>query len=454
MKRSNKKNKSKNIEFPEASSEPPSEEPAMSSEEIVAIPKTIFFKYPYLTLGSGKVKQVKSMEGIDTPSTPNTQMWKTNELYKMRTELINLSLHLDEIEQENNKVLTLKMQKLIDKMHDAERMQPLNFHRLDKGPSDKLDSSENINSRSISPTPNRSDDKVHEPKRKLREDKHSSTGRSRPSDESHLARQLKQDSIWDNSEFLMQPVQNVTVFNDALKYMKPYLIDQKIMNEPFGQHYSQRISRTDALIADPIKSKVILPSSPFEESKENVSGLHLHSRLISALIPVHLIEYNLPPEDRDEKESALMPDLRNGDLYLERLRLSTQTKQNNESITNKGTPTPQGLGFSDYGLLSFDARLQLELESLGINGKTNVLCDTNCPVMKCIQYEQMHQVVSVEKANEMINICKTLLTKLQPKFESRYRKHLLWECALKQYIEKRKNSSKKKKSHPHALEYE
>jgi hypothetical protein len=262
---------------------------------------------------------------------------------------------------------------------------------------------------------------------------------------------LRQDSIWDNSELFLRPVSEISQFDALLAGSSALSIDTEIMSEPFGPHYSTTLPKQTN---DPLKARLILPPSVFDESRADRNCQHVHNRLLSAFVLLTFDDDPVPPPG---SEDETMPNLRDGREDLNRLISGSTTQQAMSKIS--ATPTSEGLGVSPYGMLGFDNKLMLELESLGLTGERPVITDTNCPVVRSMAYQIEQQEEISRKANEMKRVIREKIQDNKKCFEDRVKVRNNWDATLKEYLqsqqqEQARPAKKKKAKHPHIDEYD
>lgn len=446
MKNSRSKKSKKDQSKPEMYIEITTEEASPTSEEIAQKSKKFDDKYVFLSVAGGMKTKNNNTDTADVPTTNNLLWWKKASLYKLRSELIDISLQLDQEEAITSSIAQNLYQRIADRQREEENAQPLRFSPIVEI-KPEITVSTHGNTRNTSPSPRFSSDQTPEPSRNTRSEPRSSTGRSRPSSGDHYLKQLKQDSIWDNTELFCSPILNLNTFSEALKIRCPYVLDPKVLSDPLGQHYSIRFSQMDQLKNDPIKSKIILPSTLFDKENDNLSSRHFHNRLIAAMVKIPMIEDEITDSKEEDQSASQFPDLRKGEEYLNKmLNASTSSKKLNK-VSDKSTPTPQGMGVSAYGMLSFDIRLKLELMSLNLHGRTVDLTDSYSPVIRCLKQQQTYHINATAKANQRCEITARCLESIKDKFRERYNQKITWDTALMRYLENKKSSKKKKSGH-------
>jgi hypothetical protein len=341
-------------------------------------------------------------------------MWKTESLYKLRSELIRLSVFVDGLDSAVDRSHQAILQSLVDDMQAKERSENLFYSRI--GASVEAAEPDVVFSvrHPHSPTLPR------QPDRRPRTSDRRAVSLGRPV--ANTPPPGWQDTIWTNTELFLSPVYDVSQFKSLLAPSKVASFDRQILDEPFGPHYSQTLPR---------RSELILPPSVFEEPRSQSSAAHLHNRLVCAFVEVPLGDPGVPrPYDDD-----VMPDLQNGEELLAQLTAGASATV--RTIIARGTPAPEGLGISRYGQLAFDQRLLIELEALGITAEKWTLSDSNCPVMRSMAFQIKHQGVVADRANQMKRMIADMIREKRRMFEERVQVKARWDDALARYLSSR-----------------
>ena len=383
---------------------------------------------PYLGVASGLTDKIP---GASTPATANTMMWQNEMIYKLRSELVRLGIIIDKqlraIESEQRACI----QDVVDKMVEAEQLESLFLPPI-SGVSE-ASFRDYPSSRSPSPAPT-GETKPAERRPRMSSERRMSLARAKNDAEDLSAKVSLQDSLWNNMELFLKPVSNLSQFSSVLAPPRTKAFDMSVLGEPFGPHYSGTLPRqAEGFASDPMKSRLILPPSVFEESHLDVNTAHLHSRLVCAFVRIPLGDEG---EDQrtDDGAGARTMDLRKGDEVLEQLRRSSTRHQTLKSIMDNGTPTPEGMGTTAYGQLSFGEKLKMELAALQICGTGLSVADSNCPVMKCMAYHLEQQGKVTERANRKRKMIAEMLKEKKAMFEERVRIKNNWDAGLKRFL--------------------
>lgn len=460
-------------------------------------------------------------------------MWPIEQIYKLRSDLITLSLIVDKNNKEIQKNLQIKFENRLNELHQNEIEEPLRFQKLSSfsnSASSSYISSSNFNNPSspflvssstsvIYPSPSLSSALLRKPKQEIHFDNISHTrlcspsssmmqnrlsssssrselSRSRPQS-THLRRSqsttlsrtsMTPETIWDNVDLFMKPI-------DKLSSIQAYLVPteikedtDKILNEPIGPHYSTTIGRSQAVLSDPIKSRLIIPPPPSNLSGNPVTSSYLHSRLISAIVPLLStkktdkkidsqneteIEKNTNDEknnfeceshhnttDNDDNDSNLS--MADTDFQLDFDQSFTSSgninkygNQQNMSIINDlkaaeyNSPiTTECTGFTGYGWLSFDDRLEMELAYVGIEGTGNVVTTADCPITQDLKEALKERNEVAMEANRWKKVIGDIIQKKKSKIEKRSERIKVWKEAMDNFHaqERAKTQQGKKKA--------
>ncbi|KAH0790943.1 hypothetical protein GPJ56_005078 [Histomonas meleagridis] len=410
-------------------------------EDLQAKFASVSASFPYLGFASGDITETPNGFDGELPQNANLLMWSTDMLYKLRSELIALSIETDSIQMEVQQKASKSLEEVFSQLKEEETSQSLQFFSLGRTTEpEKYDEEFGyIPSRSSSPHPV---EKI-EPEQKIKIKDRSSTGQRSRQTESQQSILSKQDNIWVNTDLFMKPIESFSKINHILNQSRKV----EIQSQEIGPHYSTTILRNHD-ISEALKSRLILPKSTNDESRKN--SVRLHRRLVSALIPIR-------PTEQTINKSKSVINLLDGDSYIsEELEKQSLMHQKVKSMNTNGTPTVSGLGISHYGNLSFKERLELELESLELVNPMSNITDNNCPVMRSLIEKVNSQDQVIGMANQMKQRVKQTIAVNKSKFDDRINYGKQWDKALRDYLEKQeqlKNMKKKKNQHRRS-EYE
>jgi hypothetical protein len=229
----------------------------------------------------------------------------------------------------------------------------------------------------------------------------------------------------------MKPIEKMTTVHRVLGKVSPP-VDRSILNEPIGPHYSTTLPKSQAVMGDPFKSKLMIPPPPADLGGSADSSSYLHTRLISAVVPLLGCKTDGVAlgamDDVSQDTSQILRDLRR--------------------VEGTVTPVSEGYGFTAYNWLNFEERLALELKSAGIEGKGGVLDSADCPILQDLADSVERQgAVQAESAKWRQVVSDILKDGKEKILEERLRKHKQWSSVVNHYMaqEKAKGSLEKKK---------
>ena len=399
-------------------------------EEELALQKFVSdHNLPFLGLCSGFADDTS---GEVLPPSSNMLMWPTEMICKLRSEIFRLSAELDAVLKDMENAHKESLQDVVKKMVEMEGEEPLLLRPISGEVEAGLFWDESA-SRSRSPTPV-SEVKPAERRPRMSSERRMSLARPKNDEEDLRTKASLQDSLWNNMDLFLKPVPNLGQFNSVLAPPRGKAFDKSVLSEPFGTHYSVTLPRqVEGFSSDPMKSRLVLPPSVFEESRTDVNTAHLHSRVVCALVRIPLGSSGDTCAGAEDSGVGVV-DLRKGNEVLEQLRRSSTRHQTLRNIMDNGTPTPEGMGTTTYGQLSFGEKLRMELDALQISGSALSLADSNCPVMKCMAYHIQQQSKVTEKANLKRKMIAELLKEKRSAFEERVRIKNNWDAALKRFL--------------------
>jgi hypothetical protein len=371
----------------------------------------------YLAMASGVIDRIPPEVSDSSPLTRNVDMWRARDVRRLRSELISIACLIQKAQDDlDDSDLTAMLDTTVEDEDDVEHFAPaLAFRPIVKFVTEETSTEARRPTFAIPPDIER--------RPRLTGERRISLGRGRSS--GFHPRAVRQDEIWNNTELFLRPISDISQFNPLLAPSTDVAMDRKILSEPFGPHYSTTLPRQTT---DPRKSRLILPRSVFEESRAALNMAQVHNRLVSAFVNVLA-----DPVEVQKSESAEMPNLRSGREDLQRLISGSTTQHALGNIA--GVPTPVGLGISEWGLLGFEMRLSLELESLGLTGEGAAITDTNCPVAVSLDFQIEQQGVVADRANAMKKLIAEKLKENIRVFEERCAIKHNWTTALESFLQ-------------------
>ena len=105
----------------------------------------------------------------------------------------------------------------------------------------------------------------------------------------------------------------------------------------------------------------------------------------------------------------------------------------------KAAPAPTGLGITPYGLLEFDDKLKLELQSLEFTSSDLSMVYVDSPVSKNIEYRVMRQDELVKNTNKIKERMSKLLQNRKDVFEEEVAYKKNWDDALRRFLDSQTN---------------
>ncbi|OHT11476.1 hypothetical protein TRFO_19010 [Tritrichomonas foetus] len=389
----------------------------------------------------------------DSLQSVNIEMWPLDQIYKLRSDLISLSLLIDEDDKVIQKDLKIGFEDVVTGLHENEDEETLRFQRLPL--SNKIKTTKEIRFdpivRPCSPMPSIQPAQLISHTRARVEQ----LSRARPQS-AHLRRtqsssnikSLTQDTLWENVDLFLHPVEKITQIQQYMIPSKPKN-NLEILNEPVGPHYSTTICRAPNVLSDPVKSRLIIPPPPADLTGNTDTSSYLHSRLVSAVVPL------LGSKDKRATGKNSMSSGSRG--VKSENEENTTLAASNTAILNdlknteyNSTPTAECTGFTGYGWLNFEERLAMELSYVGIEGSGNVVTSVDCPIAQDLAEAIKEHDAVIKEANKWKKIMADIVQKRRPILEDRNRKHKEWSAAMNQYYaqEKAKQAQEKKKSRP------
>jgi hypothetical protein len=229
----------------------------------------------------------------------------------------------------------------------------------------------------------------------------------------------------------MKPIEKMSAVHRVLgKVSAP--VDRSVVNEPIGPHYSTTLPKSQTVLSDPVKAKLMIPPPPADLGGSTDSSSYLHTRLISAVVPLLGCQADGSPltgmEDVSQDTSQILRDLRRAEA--------------------SATPIAESCGFTIYNWLNFEERLSMELKSAGIEGKGSVLDSADCPILQDLADSvERQESVQAESAKWRQLVSDLLRDGKEKVLEERLKKHKEWSSVVNHFMtqEKSKGSLEKKK---------
>ena len=364
----------------------------------------------------------------DLPKMANCEMWNTEQLYSLKSELIQLKAFLDRQEAKCNEVYSsftrIMANSFVEKPMDRE---PRRI-RLNKIDNSKLKEQDNKNSDKLPPGVKSTD-------RKQLSSKNHSKHKEKEFDPNE-PKEITPDTIWETTDRFFKPIKTPNYFDRYLTPSKP-MYDLSKIQEPLGPHYSLTFPKTPQYLSDPLKAKLKMPSPPFASSETGEMNVHIHRRLISALINMDDIEDTASDSDFTEPRSE-------GEEVQKKRKFTASTIRKTEDYC---VPRASRIGSSAYGQLSFETRLKLELQSVGITSEGKAVQDMNYPVVHYLNEAVAQQRSACETANYWRRQMERYIIEGQKIFQDNVRRNKNWNNALSLYLQQEeilKNAKKNK----------
>jgi len=177
---------------------------------------------PYLGFAGGVLPT-----GPDDLQTPNIEMWPLDQIYRLRSDLISLSVFIDEDDAAIQESIQSGFQEIVESLRAVEDEQPLRLRHLTFAQS--LIRHDPV-PRPFSPFP-----PLSHPRPSPVARSRSPSAHGRPRGEG--GRSLTTESLWDNVDIFMRPIEKLAAIQRYLAPGHP-VAERSILNEPLGPHYS------------------------------------------------------------------------------------------------------------------------------------------------------------------------------------------------------------------------
>lgn len=347
----------------------------------------------------------------------NVEMWNLDQIYKLRSEVLELSMVIDKRDEIIQEQIKNGFETIVESLEEMEASEPLKISSISFEKHVCSESEQNIPpqrvtsiSRPISPAIS------SQPKNKndngMIKKRTSSTRRTSTTQN----KQLTKESLWENVDMFLKPVDNLNDMKDLLIDSKP-IADQKWLQEPLGQHYSLTLRKWVNYSSDPLKEKLIVPQPPSVSSDSTNISTYLQSRLISSVVP------------KIGKETLQLP--------LNEPNLSIETNSNSFSkdvqfAESSVAPPSDSLDISGYSRLKYGDKLMLELKYIGIEIDEKVKRTEDFPIFKEMMYLFDQERECIDKTNAWKQKIREIFDKNMEYLEERKKKHNEWTLALSQ----------------------
>ena len=347
----------------------------------------------------------------------NPEMWPLSHLYRLRSELIKVGVLCDSEDSAIQGLLASGLERVVSSLSADESCEPLSLSRgsLFSGRPRRGQRSES-RARPQSPTSHVFSMPRVKSESNLRS-RVSSVG-SRSVKPASGKAQFREDSIWENVNVLMNPIED---FVRIRKYLvcPSVCTSPECLSEPTGPHYSTTLCRDPSVLNDAHKSKLVIPSPVCSSSSGNDDvDSHLHSRLVSAVVPLlgvfdcvgFVSEAHCPAND------DLLRDL--------------DVAEHVES-----TRCAECGSFGEYGCLSLSEKLRLELQYAGLESSGCPVHECDCPLLQDLREALNREKSVVEEANNLRRSALSHLESGQASIEERARRQRFWESDARRHFE-------------------
>lgn len=385
---------------------------------------------PYLGFAAGVL-----LDGPDDLQSPNIESWPLEQIYKLRSDLISLSIAVDRRDSEIQKLFEERLRLLVELMNDNENAEPLIIEPHMRPPSRPVTRDVRFEQlpRSVSPMSSLPTAQMfsHSKTKSESRDRNRVGSHSRSHSKPPVPPkpQLTQESLWDNVNTFMRPIENWHLIDKYL-IQNEHRTDRAILKEPSGPHYSTTFARHPSVLSDPLKARLMIPPPPSEAKGTAEKNSQRHSRLIAAFVPLLGTQEAAPPaaaEDHSNVNAQMMHDIR---------------KAEHEHATK----VAETESFTEYAWLSFDQRLDMELKYVGIESTGDRISDVDCPIVQDMMETLDREETIIGEANKWRKIAAEFIEKGKPMVETRLRRHKEWQIAMNNYhaMEKAKQQLEKK----------
>ncbi|OHS94263.1 hypothetical protein TRFO_39530 [Tritrichomonas foetus] len=396
-----------------------------------------------LGYASGVLDEIPEGATDSPPKNRCTAMWTTAQLIRLQSELIKVSLVIDSFAESIHQSQEKSLEKIFNELQEEENRQPLGYFRMSTNPSE----SEEFYDEQMTPereqTPAQQEERRKESRRRHTSDRVKSLGRTEQATESQQEKMTKQDLIWDNTDLFMKPITSINKFSSVLAPSKKIEYPPTILTDPFGPHYSiSLLQDPDLFLDDPNKSQLIMPPPPSLDARPKGVFAQMHTRMMATILDITPQEHS----EYNRHKNVEAYDLKRGQELIDKL-INYQNKNDSAQLklSEKAAPLPTGLGVAHYGMLGFDERLKLELQSLSIIGNDLPMGFSDCPVSKCIEYQVLRQDELVANTNKIKERMMALLQSRREAFDEEIAYKRDWDAALQRFLD---NQAQKQQLQP------
>ncbi|KAH0786926.1 hypothetical protein GPJ56_009172 [Histomonas meleagridis] len=382
---------------------------------------------PFLSYAAGY-----SSTPPDSVHGKNVEMWTLNQIYQLRSDLITLSILMDKENDSIREQIRLGFESISTSLEESEsqesfRIDPISYHTR-QSPDPRYTSI----SRPATPL-TRSTSSIMKNHSELTKYKPNSTRRSTNQQNKSMSR----DTIWCNVDMFLHPIDKLGPIEHYLEESKS-ISDKQWLTEPLGQHYSYTITRHPGYTSDPSKEKLIVPSPPSSTSCKSEVSTYLHSRLISAVVP--LLRSTDNDADEEEEENSEI-------VHLEEQTPNTSSLIKEIQYAETKITQPAETDFCSYGQLSVNEKLVMELKYVGIELGDGFEPSDDSPLLKEMANLFSQEEAILKETNKWKKLVKDYLVKKKDIIEERNRKNKEWNAHINHLHqeEKAKNQIEHKK---------
>jgi hypothetical protein len=366
---------------------------------------------PYLAYASGILPTAPG--GLQTS---NIEMWPLDQIYRLRSDLISLSLAVDADDEAIQRFIDAGFESILTSLHNAEDLEPLKLDHLKVRPVGERDSAVTTFGAACPPFGHA---------RPRAEGLARTRIANRPRAQS--LRSLTPESLWENADLFLKPIEKLSAVQRFLHLSQPH--DRRVLEEAPGPHYSTTLPKDPAVVSDQFKSRLVIPPPPPDLTGTTDSASSLHARLVSAVVPLLGTEETVPiPDDGAPPASQILRDLRRAEELA--------------------TPVGEDCSFGAFARLNFEERLGLELQAAGITGAGKVVHTVDCPILQDLADALEREGAVIAEANRWRKIVSEFVEKGKAVIEERAKQQRQWTVVLNNHLaqERAKIMLEKKKA--------
>lgn len=384
------------------------------------LPEVNNLNIPYIGLAGGILTKLPN-HTINC----NIDMWPLELVYKLKSEIIQLSTIIDEFDQNLQTESCNQNKKIVENMHVTECEQSLTIPSLHSTSYHQKELRFEPMQRSPSAFPTSSSQNFTHPKRN--EFVRSRSPYSHRRNLSSSGKPYTPESLWENTDIFMKPIESISQYQDILRPTQCHS-DKFLSVEKPGVHYSVKLPRNPNILSDPMKARLIIPPPIMPQGSSTVP--HIKSRLVAAVVPLLGNEnpYNFKIDNPE------MP-------------YQTSVSNDLQKYENLLTPQVEGDIISAYGNLSFDDRLSIELEYTGLIPIEGVPTDLDCPIISDLNEAILKEESIIQESNHLRYIIAESLQKNKSFIEKRNQRAKIISDLIEKFqqMEKAKQQLEKKK---------